>query len=167
MIRGQATNREIGVASAIMIVLILYLYFSMPHTQGNPLQPFNWTCSFRDNLSCYQAPVLMTGSGKLEISLVQNTGRLINITSFVCTSRNGIPGVMPRLNNSVLITDGERAYISGGNSGNVVICTGQDGKSSPSASPGDAYYGNIYMTYTEVENGTTRFVNGTIVVAYS
>ncbi|NYZ76470.1 hypothetical protein H0N98_04425 [Candidatus Micrarchaeota archaeon] len=167
MIRGQASNREIGLASAIMIVLVLYLYFSMPHTPVNPLQIFNWTCSFRGNLSCHQAPVLRLGDSRLEISLTQNTGSLINITSFVCTSRNEIPGVMPRLNNSVLIPNGEQAYVSGGNSGNTIICTGQDGRSIPSASSGDVYSGNIYIMYTEVKTGTVKFVNGTIVMAYS
>lgn len=165
IIKGQASNREIGVASAIMIVLLLYLYLTAPHTPPNIEQTSN-KCELRGNFSCYQQPVL-NRNGSLEILLEQDTGELINITSFVCTSKSGLPAVMPFLDKTVLLTPQERAYISGGNSGNSVVCTGQDGRSIPNASVGDVYYGNVYIGYSEVKTGAFKVVNGTLVVKYS
>ncbi len=166
MKRGQATNREIGLASALIILLVVYLYLNTPYTPVPTVQTFYGVCEFHGNFSCYQ-PLALRRDGILDISLVQNTGKLINITSFVCTSRIGNPSVMPLLSNPVLITNGERNYIAGGNSGNIVICTGQDGWSVPNASVGDIYYGNMYVTYTEVKTGAVKFVNGTLVIRYS
>lgn len=165
MIRGQASNQEIGVASAIMIVLVLYLYLSTPHAPITIGQTPN-ECEFRGNLSCHQQPILRRNGSKLEIVIEQNTGMLINITSLVCTSKSGVP-VMPLLNHTVLLTTGERAYVSGGNSGNTVICTGQDGRSIPNESAGDVYDGNMYLAYTEFKTSAVRLVNGTLVVKYS
>jgi hypothetical protein len=167
MIRGQATTREIGVASAIMIVLLVYLYLSTPQVPlGPPDLTFKERCLLQENFSC-NSVFLRRGSSRLEILITQNTGKLINVTSLACTNGSTIPSVMPFLNNTVLITNGGRGYISGGNSGNVVVCTGGDGRSIPNASLGDAYYGNLYISYREVETGAVKLVDGTLVTRYS
>jgi hypothetical protein len=165
MRKAQATSREIGLASLLMIALALYLYFSIPRPPI-PEPTFKEKCEFQGNFSCYSI-FLKRGSSRLEIAITQNSGKLINVTSLVCTANSQPPAVMPLLNNTVLITAGERAYVGGGNSGNEVVCTREDGKSIPSAAVGDVYNGSIYLTYIEVKTGTVRFVNGTLVTKYS
>jgi len=165
MRRAQATSREMGLAVLIMVVLMIYLYFSTPHISG-PEVPFKESCALGGNLSCYSL-FLKRGSSKLELAIMQNTGKLINITSVVCTKKSGIPAVMPLLNNTILITSGERAYVAGSNSGNEVFCTERDGRSIPTAAFGEYYEGNVYITYTESKTGETNFVNGTIITKYS
>ncbi|NYZ79159.1 hypothetical protein H0N99_03340 [Candidatus Micrarchaeota archaeon] len=167
MRKAQTSNREIGLASLIMIVIILYLYFTAPQESVIPSgQAFHEKCELQGNLSCYSV-LLRRGSSKLDISITQNTGKLINITSLVCTNKSEASVVMPLLNNTVLVTSGERAYVSGGNSGNNVLCTKEDGKSLPNASLGDVYYGNIYLAYIEVKTGAIGFLNGTLATRYS
>jgi hypothetical protein len=163
--KAQATTREIGLASLMMILLMLYLYLNIPPAQG-PKTQFEERCVLGGNLSC-SSVLLRRGSSKVELAITQNTGGLIDITSLVCTKKKEIPAVMPALNNPILITPGERAYISGVNSGNDVECTGWDGKSIPTASLGEIYEGSIYITYIEVEAGEPRFVNGSLHTKYS
>jgi len=161
MRKAQATNREIGLASLMLLLLVLYLYIN----RGSALSmPFKEKYTLPENFSC--TSLALRSNGKLDFVLAQNTGALINVTSFVCTKNSDIPSFMPSLNNSVLITSGEKAYLSGGNSGNEVFCTGRDGISVPNASSGDVYEGNLYLTY-KLKNGETRFANGTILVKYS
>lgn len=163
--KAQATSREIGLASAVIIVLMLYLYLSTPRVSIVDLGPtFNERCELQGNFSCYS--VFLKKGGQLEISIAQNTGKLINITSFICTNNSTVPA-MPLLNNTVLIPSGKGNNVSGGNSGNTVICTGADGRSIPNASVGDRYYGIIYFTYTEVKTQEVGFVNGTLLTKYS
>jgi len=163
MKRAQATNREIGLASLILLVLAVYIYFNAPQLP-NP-NPFKESCVFAGNLSCHSL-FLRRGSGNLELALAQNTGATINVTSLVCTKKKEIPLMKP-LNNTVIITSGEQAYIAGGNSGNNVICTGADGNTTPTASLGDIYEGNLYITYVEVKTGEYKFANGTLLTKYA
>ncbi|MEM3555769.1 MAG: hypothetical protein QXF56_03575 [Candidatus Micrarchaeia archaeon] len=161
MRKAQATMREIGLAALIMIILILYLYFTSPQLP-EPTQ-FKEKCSLSGNFTCRYV-FLRRGSSRLELILEQNTGSVINITSFVCTKRTQIP-LMPALNNSIVITSGERAYVAGGNSGNEIVCTERDG-SIPEGKLGDVYEGYIYMTYID-RNKNVVFVNGSIITKYS
>jgi len=162
MRKAQATNREIGLASLLLILLALYLYIN---GVNSPIKSsFKEKCALPANLSC--SSLILRSNGKLDFALAQNTGVLINVTSFVCTKNSDIPSFMPSLNNSVLITSGEKAYLSGGNSGNEVFCTGRNGISVPNASSGDVYDANLYLTYN-LKNGEPRFAKGTILVKYS
>jgi len=160
--KGQATMREIGLAALIMIVLILYLYFTAPQLP-EPAQ-FKEKCFLKENFTCRYV-FLRRGSSRLELILEQNTGSTVNITSLVCTKRSQTP-IMTPLNNSILITSGERAYISGGNSGNEVVCTESDGKTAPEGKLGEVYEGYLYMTYLD-RLGNVVFVNGSIATKYS
>jgi hypothetical protein len=168
MKKAQATNREIGLAALILVVVALYLYLTTPHMPVTSTgQTFHEECELQGNLSCDNV-LLRRESSMLEISIAQNTGKPISISSLVCTSKSGSPALMmPPLNNTVLINSGGRAYVSGGNSGNAVFCTGEDGESIPNASLGSEYYGNIYIAYIEVGTGTVGFVNGTLATKYS
>jgi len=161
MRKAQATAREIGLASLILLLLVVYLYINGLNISGEP--SFTSKCALPANLSCNS--LALKTSGKLDLVLKQDTGGLINVTSFVCTKYPTFP-TLPSLNDSVLITSGEKAYVSGGNSGNEVLCSGPDGVSIPNASDGDIYEGNLYVMY-KLKNGETRSVNGTILVKYS
>lgn len=164
MRRAQATNRELGLASLFLLVLALYLYLTNPSLSLPNEILFKEKCILDENLSCYS---LFLGRGsKLNLIVAQNTGKIINITSVVCTSMNNATPVMQPLSAPVLITPGERAYVSGGNSGNEVICTGKDGKSIPQERVGDVYEGRLYITYKD-KNRVTSFVNGTLITKYS
>lgn len=159
--QSSATVRELGLASVILLLLAAYLYINGLNTSPEP--SFKAKCVLPANFSC--TSLILKTNGKLDFVLIQDTGGLINVTSFVCTKYPTFP-TLPALNNSVLITPGERAYVSGGNSGNELLCSGRDGVSVPNASAGDIYNGNIYIMYT-LKNGETRSINGTILVKYS
>jgi len=161
MKKAQATVRELGLASVLLLLLVAYLYISKPNTSPEP--SFKAKCVLPENISC--TSLILKTNGKLDFVLAQDTRGLINITSLVCTKYPTFP-TLPALNNSVLITSGEKAYVSGGNSGNEVNCSGRDGVSIPSASAGDIYDGNLYIMY-KLKNGDSKFINGTILVKYS
>ncbi|MCX6775845.1 MAG: hypothetical protein NT130_03300 [Candidatus Micrarchaeota archaeon] len=161
MRKAQATVRELGLASVMLLLLAAYLYINGLNTSPGP--SFNEKCLLPANFSC--TSLILKTNGKLDFVLAQNTGGLINVTSFVCTKYPTFP-TLPALNNSILITSSEKAYVSGGNSGNEVPCSGLDGVSIPNASAGDIYDANLYIMY-KLKNGEPRYITGTILVKYS
>jgi len=161
MRKAQATVRELGLASVLLLLLAAYLYINRLNISPEP--SFKAKCVLPENFSC--SSLILKTNGKLDFVLAQDTGGLINVTSFVCTKYQTFPP-LPALNNSILITSSEKAYVSGGNSGNEVLCTERNGVSVPNASIGDIYDGNLYITF-KFKNGEIKRINGTILVKYS
>jgi len=161
MRKGQF-GRELLVLFILNAILLAYLFFFFSEQVKPPPQR---VCTFKEKIKCFSFK-LHEGVNLLSLNLYQETGAPIEVTSLVCTKKRNMT-IMPPLKNPVLIPNKERSYISGGNSGNVVNCTDEDGRSAPKDTSADAVYkGGLYLVYVDNSTGEIKFVNGSILAIY-
>jgi hypothetical protein len=111
-------------------------------------------CTFPPGFTCIS--YTLNQSGELYLKLGQGTGHEIKINSVFCNASGGyyeVPNVNVPLKNSVTLSSGSSADLSGGSSGNTVMCSGISG---------GYFSGRMYLNYTEVDTGLNRIAVGTL-----
>lgn len=161
MRKGQY-GRELVFLFVVAAIFLIYLFYFFPEQVKPPPQQ---ECVFREDLKCFSF-ALKEKTSMLSLNLYQETGAAIEVNSLVCTKSKDVPSVMSPLKNIVFVPDKERSYIAGGNSGNVVNCTDENGRIPNDASEGSIYNGKLYLTYLDNSTGEMKFVNGSIFITY-
>jgi len=140
---------------AIILATLYYLGVFRTTTFVRP------TCALEPGFSCYSFK-FVEGAKGLELDFGQAKGTSIRVTAMGCSK--GDSPVMTELDNPITIPSGEHRFIAGGDSGNIVTCTDENGEDLPlsETKPGTPFKGKIWVAYTEVETGTNRVVSGEI-----
>jgi len=99
------------------------------------------------------------GAGQLNLSM--RAVSQVTVTGLLCTKQDLANPEPQMLQNPAIFAPSEIHWVSGGNSGNAIFCTGSNGERI-SIGTTDWYEGNIYIAYRQV-NGETRVAKGHIV----
>ncbi len=151
--RAQAATEFLvtyGWAILVVIILMAVLFYA---GLFNPSQTQPNVCVFSPGFSCYSFKV-GNENGSLELDLGQVTGKPISITGLSCSQNETRSPAF--LNNSITIPSGEHRWITGGDSGNNITCEDARGET------GSRYKGEICVSYTEPDTGTTRTICGNL-----
>jgi len=147
----------------IVLVLLIVLIGGCVVSSGGPSGPrpikITEFCRFspyyfyeEGGFSCLNYGI--DNEDNLQLEIEQVTGLTLNITRLVCTRKTPeiVNGqlIIDKIKNPIIISSGNHAYVSGGNSGNNVKCTDEYGNIISNLTSEKYQSFNLYMKYSEI-----------------